>query len=87
MFRFSIRELLLVMSGVGLCIGWGLDHARQTRLAATRERAWRTCTLQLGEKWSKSCDVDIRVVTPDGKTFVFVGNTDMLDKRKPLSLD
>jgi hypothetical protein len=35
MFRFTIRDVLLVMVIVGLAVGWGIDR---TRVAASLER-------------------------------------------------
>jgi len=29
MFRFSIRELVLLTAVAGCAVGWGLDHVRQ----------------------------------------------------------
>jgi len=31
MFRFTIRDVLLVMAVVGLGTGWGIDHWRNAR--------------------------------------------------------
>jgi hypothetical protein len=31
MFRFTIRDVLLVMVIVGLAVGWWVDHQRQDR--------------------------------------------------------
>ena len=39
MFRFTIRDVLLVMVIVGLVVGWWVDHRR----AAAREAAWDAC--------------------------------------------
>jgi hypothetical protein len=44
MFKFRIRELLLVMSIVGLALGWSLDHATllASKSSLTREmKQWR----------------------------------------------
>ena len=42
MFRFSIRELMLLTLVVGLALGWWLDHHRIS-LALADAMAWRTC--------------------------------------------
>jgi hypothetical protein len=40
MFRFSIRELMLVTLVVGLVVGWGLDHLRLSKSLSEAEK-WR----------------------------------------------
>jgi len=87
MFRFSLRELLLLTCVVGLCIGWGLDRARAARTSQARQRDWRTCALALGERLAKSTCENFRLVTPDGNAFNFVGDGDKLNEREPLSLE
>ena len=39
MFRFTIRELVLVTVIVALAVGWGVEYRR----AAAREAAWENC--------------------------------------------
>src|SRR6185295_5548692 len=46
MFRFSIRDLLMVTLLVAIAMGWGVDHYR----ASTQERQLR----QAGEKTAES---------------------------------
>ena len=50
MFRFSIRELMLVTLVVGLVAGWLLDHGRQAR-AIESEKAWRLRAQTLEKEW------------------------------------
>ncbi len=38
MFRFTIREMFLVVVIVALCVGWGLDHQRIAGELATAKR-------------------------------------------------
>jgi hypothetical protein len=41
MFRFSIRELMLLTLVTGLVMGWGLDHLKLSQ-ALTEAVKWRT---------------------------------------------
>ena len=48
MFRFSIRELMLITLVVGLTVGWWIDHRQNTSTLKkfiqeqeARERNWR----------------------------------------------
>jgi len=50
MFRFTIRELVLVMTVVAMGAGWWIDHSRQDRenyeIAAGFHRALKTLQVQ-----------------------------------------
>ena len=41
MFRMTIRELLLLITVIGLTTGWIVDHAVQSRIHSHRERELR----------------------------------------------
>src|SRR4051812_12973283 len=66
MFRFSIREMLLVMLVIGL--GWGLDHATLSSQAAT----WRHCTAALEQAF---VDLDWTVLWTEDRSEVEVQKT------------
>jgi hypothetical protein len=76
MFRFSIREVLLLVLVIGICLGWWADHYR---LESQLEKAliWRTCAGGLEEvlrqtgqivewDWERS---QVRVTNPGGVTY------------------
>ena len=50
MFRFSIRELMLVTLVVAMGVGWWLDH----RCIAAREKHWRREAVDLAEQLQNS---------------------------------
>ena len=96
MFRFSMRELLLVILVIGLGLGWGLDHARLSSQAAT----WRHCAGALEQafrelRWTVSWTEDrneVEVQRTDGdSTGIYAFYTDSYEpgtkffrKRPPL---
>jgi len=47
MFRFTIRELLILTVTAGLAVGWCLDHRRIERLTVERDDARRFAKLRL----------------------------------------
>jgi hypothetical protein len=57
MFRFTIRDVLLLTAVVGLAAGWSLDHARQTAVNRTliqqREAEQRFAKLRAKELQGK----------------------------------
>ena len=59
MFRFTIRELLLLMVVVGMVISWPLDHWRLSRAyrSAARDRElWRTRATALKGMFNETAD-------------------------------
>src|SRR5678815_5223413 len=69
MFRFSIRELMLITLVVGLGFGWGLDHAR----LLSRIANWRHCTGALEHAFVK---LDYEVSWTEDRSEVKVSKTD-----------
>ena len=61
MFRFSIRELMLVTLVIGLGCGWGLDHSR----CRIREANWSRACREAFAKFSEHFP-DGTLETPDG---------------------
>ena len=79
MFRFTIRELVLLTLVVGMGVGWCVDHSFAERRAATRERQWRAHALDFGERLAVASRENFAITMPDGKRFNFIG-----DQGKPI---
>jgi hypothetical protein len=81
MFRFSIRELMLVTLVIGLVAGWAVDHLR-LQPCCDRAESWRSRSEELavamGELgWRvKFGDGYISVVYKDGRPFPWRGDVD-----------
>jgi len=86
MFRFSIREMMLVMLVVCLGLGWGVDHARLFRQGET----WRHCAgaleyvfteLHYTVEWTE----DRKFVTVKRRTYndMYENYEDMTDRHEP----
>lgn len=62
MFRFTIRELVLLTLAVGLVVGWSLDHLR----TAAREQHWRDSAYEFAAKLSAATGKSVAIYEPDG---------------------
>jgi hypothetical protein len=49
MFRFSIRELMLITLVVGLALGWQIDHRYQTKSRQQHERVRQVTEQQMDD--------------------------------------
>jgi hypothetical protein len=70
MFRFTIREILLLTALVGLAVGWWLDHRRLESARTGSEmgrRAWQT---QFDRLYTAAKVHGFRVSTFNGEWFL-----------------
>jgi len=49
MFRFSIRELMLITAVIGLSLGWQIDHRYQTKSRQQHEKVRQVTEQQMDD--------------------------------------
>jgi hypothetical protein len=72
MFRFSIRELLLITAVVALVAGWWLEHRRQAQANALLE--WKNRVLEVslsGKGYEIKTEGKSITLTSEGETMTF----------------
>lgn len=62
MFRFTVRELLLLTVIVAVGVAWRVDRH-------SRDKAWRACFLHLFDRLGDDGRGPVCITTPEGKTF------------------
>ena len=63
MFKFTIRELLLLTVIVAMGVGWWIDRSQ----AASREQYWRTAAVMYAFDLATATDKPVEFVMPDGE--------------------
>ncbi len=81
MFRFTIRELVLLTLVVAMGVGWKVERSMALSGAERRERQWRKLTINLGERLIRAIPTSFMLTMPDGRVFNFIHKT---DERGPL---
>jgi hypothetical protein len=93
MFRFTIRDVVLLTVIVGICVGWWTDH-RRLRSQLEAASVWRTAAggleevlLQMGQtvewNWERS---QVCVNNPNGTTYAADIKTWLPDTGRKLDL-
>ena len=72
MFRFTIRELVLLTLVVAMGVGWKVERSMALRGAEGRERQWRKLTINLAERLNRTIPTSFKLTMPDGKVFNFI---------------
>jgi len=72
MFRFTIRELVLLTLVVAMGVGWWIERSVALSGAEMRERQWQKLTLNLGKRLNRATPTSFKLTTPDGKVFNFL---------------
>ena len=85
MFRFTIRELVLLTLVVAMGVAWWMDRSLIHRRAEARERQWRFHTIDFAERVADATRDNFLLIMPDGKRFNFVGDQKKLDYEPDLS--
>ena len=65
MFKFTIRELLLVTLVAGVAVGWWVDRQRLAAYSAERDRLWRYFAVDSLSSISLRTGVTETIYTPD----------------------
>jgi len=84
MFRFTIRELVLLTLVVAMGVAWCMDRSLIHRRAEARECQWRFHTIDFAGRLAVTTRENIALTMPDGKRFNFIGVQKKLDY-EPLS--
>jgi len=70
MFRFAIRDVLLVMVIVGLAVGWWVDHQRldtKARMAEASKWEHYYHLWDVAKLWADEVQHDVTFTIPGGK--------------------
>lgn len=70
MFKFTIRELLLLTTIVAMGVGWLITRNQ----AAAREQYWRIASVKIAVRLATVTGKPVEFTTPDGEKIFLLGS-------------